>query len=52
MGGVKKFEEELKKLGDCTRGKTCLYIKRLDQVDIGVLEGLIRASIKSVKDES
>lgn len=32
------------KLGPHSRGTSCLYIKRLDQVDMAVLEDLIRAS--------
>jgi hypothetical protein len=34
------------RLGKYSRGKGCLYIKRLDQVDTAVLEGLIALSWK------
>lgn len=34
----------LARLGPHTTGKSCLYIKRLDQVDLAVLEDLVRLS--------
>ena len=47
MGG---FDGELlKKLGKHTMGKGCLYIKRLEDVDIRVLQDLIAASVKKAK---
>ncbi len=49
MGGLGKFEAELIKLGKHTTGKSCLYIKKLDQVDMSVLEGMIRKSVKTFK---
>ncbi len=49
MGGLGKFEAELIKLGKHTTGKSCLYIKKLDQVDMSVLESMIRKSFKSFK---
>jgi hypothetical protein len=30
-------------------GKGCLYVKRLDQVDLGVLETLVRNAIENAK---
>ena len=38
----------LKKLGKYTTGKGCLYIKRLADVDMKVLQGLITESFKRV----
>jgi len=32
----------LKKLGPHTTGKSCVYVKRLDQIDQNVLERLVR----------
>jgi hypothetical protein len=32
------------RLGKHSTGKSCLYVKRLDQVDAGVLEGLVALS--------
>ncbi|MFA5526047.1 MAG: DUF1801 domain-containing protein [Acholeplasmataceae bacterium] len=38
--------EELKHLGKITHGKGCLYIKKLDDVDLGVLKKLMEKAIK------
>ena len=35
-------DERLERLGPSTTGRSCLYIKRLDRVDAGVLEELVR----------
>lgn len=44
------FDEALlKKLGKFKRGKGCLYIKTLSDVDLMVLERLIASSVKSMK---
>ena len=38
------------KLGPSTTGKSCVYIKRLDQIDRGVLEQLVRNAWSSFAD--
>lgn len=38
----------LKKLGKHTTGKGCLYIKRLGDVDVNVLEELILKGVKGL----
>jgi len=38
---ISKEAATLKKLGKCTYGKGCLYIKRLADVDLNILEKLI-----------
>lgn len=49
MGGYcddvtkKEREEHLKKLGKHAKGKSCLYINKLADVDLEVLEEMIRA---------
>jgi len=45
MLGSSEAEELLAKLGKHTTGKGCLYIKRLADVDAGVLEMLIRKAV-------
>ena len=45
MGSVVD-DDLLKKLGKHTTGKGCLYIKRLDDVDLPTLKSLIEASFK------
>jgi Domain of unknown function (DU1801) len=45
-GYLSKYEDLLSKLGKYKTGKGCLYIRRLEDVDAGVLKKLIRASSK------
>lgn len=44
LGGVDESEELLQKLGKHTRGGGCLYIKKLEDVDVKVLNKLITAA--------
>ena len=46
MSGFKRRDDLLKKLGKHTTGGGCLYIKRLDDVDLPTLKSLIEASFK------
>ncbi len=43
---IKKYEAELKKLGKHKAGVGCLYINKLDDIDIKVLEKLITVAAK------
>ena len=45
MAGFSSHADLLKKLGKFKTGKSCLYIKRLEDVDQNVLAQLIRASV-------
>jgi hypothetical protein len=49
MPGFSGFKTLMKKLGKHTTGKSCLYIKRLDDVDEDVLEELIDRSVRQMK---
>ena len=49
MAGFKEFEALMKKLGKYKTGKSCLYIKRLSDVDEKVLERLIVGSVKYMR---
>lgn len=49
MSGFKRYPELLEKLGRYKTGKACLYIKRLDDIDLKVLKELIRESVKYMK---
>ena len=49
MRGVAKFDDLIAKLGKHTSSKGCLYIKKLDDVDIKVLEELVKQSAAFVK---
>lgn len=48
MSGFSRCGELLERLGKYKTGKSCLYIKRLSDVDEAVLEELIRASVAHV----
>lgn len=41
--------ELLNRLGKHKMGKSCLYIKRLSQIDIGALEGLVKGSLAELR---
>ena len=49
MSGFSKYQELLGQLGKHKTGKSCLYINRLDDVDLKVLRRLIRESVAHVK---
>ena len=49
MPGFKPFSGLMKKLGKYKTGKSCLYIRRLDDVDAQVLEELIEESVKEMR---
>jgi len=51
MGGVTQNEELLKKLGKHTVGGGCLYLKRLDDVDLPTLKSLIEESFKHAEEK-
>jgi hypothetical protein len=45
MTGFDHYEELMQKLGKHTTGKSCLYLKRLSDVDLPTLRQLIKASV-------
>lgn len=52
MDGVDAHAEALTRLGPHTVGKGCLYLKRLADVDLGVLETMVAQSYRSLTDGS
>jgi len=48
-GAFPEQDQLLKQLGKHRMGKACLYIKRLDDVDLGVLERLIALSVAAIR---
>lgn len=48
MDGFDGYEELLGKLGKHSIGKSCLHVKRLDDVDTDVLRKLVEASVAHV----
>ncbi len=49
VDGFDKQQDLLAKLGKHKTGKSCLDIKRLADVDVGILEKMIAASVKYVR---
>ncbi len=49
MSGFDSFKALMKKLGKYKTGKSCLYIKRLEDVDESVLEQLITRSVETMR---
>ncbi len=49
MMGFERYAELMSRLGKYKTGKSCLYIKRLADVDVGVLKQLIDESVHHLK---
>ena len=49
MPGFSRFQPLMKKLGKYKTGKSCLYIKKLSDVDERVLEKLIDGAVKRMR---
>ena len=49
MSGFEKFGGLMKKLGKHKTGKSCLYVKDLEDIDLGVLEELVSKSAGQMK---
>ena len=49
MSGFDKYDELLAKLGKYKTGKACLYINKLDDVDVKVLRRLIKESVAHIE---
>lgn len=45
-----EFADELTELGKHTRGKGCIYVKKLQDIDMNVLENIARIAYKNAKD--
>ncbi len=48
MSGFSEYDDLLGKLGKHTTGKACLYIKKIEDVDMDVLGKLIEKSVEHV----
>ena len=49
MPGFSDFDALLQQLGKYKLGKSCLYVKSLDDVDIDILQKLIKQSVELMK---
>lgn len=50
MAGFSKYPELLAKLGKFKMGKSCLYVKKLEDIDLTVLSQMIVDSVKYIKN--
>lgn len=46
MSGFDQFEHLMSQLGKYKNSKSCLFVKKLDDIDLGILKELIAESIK------
>ena len=51
MPGFARYEALMDKLGKHRTGKSCLYINRLDDVDLSVLEELVTRSVEYMTEK-
>ena len=51
MPGFGRFDDLMQKLGKHKTGKSCLYIKKLEDVDTDVLKTLIAESVEYLKNK-
>ena len=49
MAGFDQYEALLSKLGKHSTGKSCLYIKKIEDIDINVLEELVKRSVEHME---
>ena len=50
MSGFSEYDDLLQKLGKHTTGKACLYIKKIEDVDLDVLRELVRKSVEHMAE--
>ncbi|MEP2772409.1 MAG: DUF1801 domain-containing protein [Fulvivirga sp.] len=50
MAGFSNYDDLMQRLGKFKTGKSCLYVKKLEDVDEKVLRELIKSSVKFIKD--
>ena len=51
MNGFDRYDELMAQLGKHKTGKSCLYIKKLEDIDMEVLKMLIQESVKYMKNK-
>lgn len=50
MPGYQDYSEMLGRLGKHKLGKSCLYVKQLDDIDMAVLQELVQAGLRDLND--
>lgn len=51
MAGFDRYDELMNRLGNYKTGKSCLYVKKLEDVDMDILEKLISESVRHMKEK-
>ena len=51
MSGFKRYNELMEKLGKHKTGSSCLYVNRLEDLDMKILKELISESVKYMKNK-
>ena len=49
MAGFAEYEDLLSKLGKCSTGKSCLYVKRLADIDLDALREMLNRSVAYIR---
>jgi hypothetical protein len=52
MSGFDQYESLLNKLGKFKTSKACLYVKKLEDIDLGVLRELVRLSVEHMVESN
>jgi hypothetical protein len=52
MPGFERYPKLMQSLGKHSTGKSCLYIKKLAEINLAVLEELVRQSVEVMKTSS
>ena len=50
MPGFNQYKKQLGKMGRHKLGKSCLYVKNLDQVDLRALEAMVADSVRRMRE--
>lgn len=50
MSGFDEYDQLLGKLGKHSTGKSCLYIKKIEDVDMDVLKELVKRSVENMQN--
>jgi len=48
MPGLERYPSMMKKLGKHKTGRSCVYIKKLEDVDLSTLKQLIKQSVADI----
>lgn len=52
MPGFERYDELMQSLGKYKTGKSCLYINKIDDIDLGTLEELVRQSVAFMQKDN